>query len=131
MAKTSRNGAPATSFDALDNIDIDDMFADGGDDLFEGLADDLGLDQMGDITNDIGSSVAEEGSNTGANTEEDTVLPTAPAVADEPPKRRKTKRKPKSPILLDEEDDASAIAIGHAFQREMMTSRSGSPFSAQ
>lgn len=111
MARTSRNGAPAASFDALDNIDIDDMFADGGDDLFDGLADDLGLDQMGDITNNMGSAAAAEEDTAAGAAAEETPMPAPAPVVEEPPKRRKTKRKPKSPILLDEEEDANEAPL--------------------
>ena len=50
MARTSRNGAP--NVDALDNLNLDDMFADGGDDLFDGLDMDLGnLDDIAGSNN--------------------------------------------------------------------------------
>jgi len=96
MVRTSR-GTPAPGFD-LDNIDIDDMFADDGDALFDGL--DIDLDQMGDITNNMGTEADASGDAAKAESK------TAPAPAPtEEPKRRKTKRKPKSPVLLDEEED--------------------------
>ena len=51
MTRTSQNGAPTASFDALDNIGIYDMFAEDGDDLFDGL--DIDLQEMGGITNNF------------------------------------------------------------------------------
>lgn len=98
MARTSRNGAPAASFDALDNIDIDDMFADDGDDLFDGL--DIDLDQMGDITNNM---EAPPGLEAEMKSEEKTPAPGDDE--DELPKRRKTKRKSKAPAHLTDSDD--------------------------
>ena len=100
MARTSRNGAPAASFDALDNIDIDDMFADDGDALFDDL--DMDLAPIGDITENM-ESIAAEAAAAAENKAAPSPVP-SPA-AEELPKRRKTKRKPKSPILLDEEEE--------------------------
>jgi len=95
MARTSRNGAPVASFDALDNIDIDDMFGDGGDGLFDEM--DMDLVPIGDLTEQESIpavAAAEENHAAAGETAEDDI-----------PKRRKTKRKPKTPVLLDEEED--------------------------
>lgn len=101
MARTSRNGAPAPSFDNLDDLDIDDMF--GADD--DGMFDEIGMDLA-----PIGQLGADLTDNFGAVPEMEEAAPfpvpsPSPAAVEEAPKRRKTKRKPKSPILLDEDED--------------------------
>ncbi|EEC48809.1 predicted protein [Phaeodactylum tricornutum CCAP 1055/1] len=99
MARTSRGSVPKDSVDALDNLNLDDMFADGGDDLFGGL--DIDLADMGDIT----------AGGIDAKVEPMTVeaLPTGVAgMTDEDettPNRRKTKRKLKNPTLFEDDDD--------------------------
>jgi hypothetical protein len=99
MARTSRGGAPAQSFDALDNIDIDDMFAD--DALFDGM--ELGLEPMGDIA-DLGNSAAEAQAAAGG---EENSESNAASAGEELPKRRKTKRKLKPTILAGDEDESN------------------------
>lgn len=101
MARTSRNGAPAASVDALDNLNLDDMFADEGDALFDDL--DIDLGNMDDIA--------------GGNVEDRSPAAAPPLHQEEPSpandeeessstrKRRTTKRKIKSPMFFEDEDD--------------------------
>jgi hypothetical protein len=93
MARTSRTGAPGSNVDSLDNIDLDDMFAAGGDDLFDDLDGlDLGLGNMDDIANNAASPQATQ----------------SPAAAPEGTnKRRKTKRKTTAPAFFDDLEDDS------------------------
>lgn len=122
MARTSANGAPAASVDALDNIDLD-MFGEGDDDLFDGIADELGLDQMGDIANNMDTTANNNEESAAEAPKEEKTAPTpapAPAV-EEPQRRRKTKRKPKSPVLLDEEEDANEAQL----KKKRRTTKSG------
>jgi len=99
MARTSRSGAP--SVDALDNLNLDDMFADGGDDLFDGL--DIDLGNMDDIT---AGNVEEKKNNTATRPAAPVAPPAAaPAATEEFPRRRKTRRKTKSPVFFDYDDD--------------------------
>ena len=92
MARTSRGSVPSSGMDAhgLDNIDLDDMFAEGGDDFFGGMDGmDIDLGDMDDITSGKEQSQAPP-----------VEAPLAATQADpepETPKRRKTKRKVKSP----------------------------------
>ena len=112
MARTSRGGAPA-AFD-LDNIDIDDMFADDGDGLFDDI--EMDLAPIGDITDNM-ESIADAGAAEEA----------APApAAEEPPKRRKTKRKPKSPVLLDEDEDLNEAPKKRRKGNKVGTKKKGS-----
>jgi hypothetical protein len=99
MARTSRGGAPAQSFDALDNIDIDDMFAD--DALFDGM--ELGLEPMGDIA-DLGNAAVE---SQAAAAGEEISESNAASAGEDVPKRRKTKRKLKPTILDGDEDESN------------------------
>ena len=94
MARTSRGGVPANNVDALDNLDLDDMFTAGGDALFEGL--DLDMGNMDEITTD---EKKEKDAAAAAS---------APAPADAVPTRRKTKRKTTAPTFFDDLDDDSA-----------------------
>ncbi|GKY95083.1 hypothetical protein MPSEU_000472400 [Mayamaea pseudoterrestris] len=96
MARTSRNPV-ASSMDALDNIDLDDMFADEGDALFDGL--DIDLGNMDDITG-------------AASVNDDNDLPmTAPLHEQQTPsqddntRRRINKRKIKSPSCFDDDEE--------------------------
>jgi len=101
MARTSRNGAPAANVDALDNLNLDDMFADEGDALFDGLDIDLGnMDDLAGASSEAKSSAAAP------------IHPPAPSASSPPEaddgsstKRRKTKRKIKTPMLYEDEDD--------------------------
>jgi hypothetical protein len=97
MARTSRSVAPA-SVDALDNLNLDDMFA--GDDmaLLDGL--DIDLDNMDDIAGMDDAKIEPMGALMG---EEDSL--SVPEVEEETPKRRKPKRKTKAPFFFDDEDD--------------------------
>ena len=100
MARTNRNGVPSANVQALDNLDLDDMFADGGDDLFDGL--DIDLGNMDDITatNNVNSDDAKPS--------ETAPLPPSPSPAaepEEPPKRRKTKRRTTAPAFFDDQDE--------------------------
>ena len=64
MARTSRGSAaaaPAMDAGALDDLDLDDMFAEDGDTLFEGL--DIQLDGMGDIISDEQKEQKEQKTN--------------------------------------------------------------------
>ena len=98
MARTSRNPAvAANSMDALDNIDLDDMFADDGDALFDGL--DLDLGNMDDITG--AASVNDHVSNARVAPLHEQQTPT-----DETSRvRRPNKRKIKSPVFFDDDDE--------------------------
>ena len=53
MARTNRNVA-ASSVNALDDLNLDDMFEGGDDGLFAGL--DIDMNDIGDITGDPSSS---------------------------------------------------------------------------
>jgi len=107
---------------ALDDLDLDDMFADDGDMLFDGL--DLGLDDpaMGGISNDtsinlaptIEAPVAAPGPKTkrpgGPRTKRtNPMLEKASKIKEEPTapgnKRRKTKRKSKAPTAYGDDED--------------------------
>lgn len=109
MARTSRNGAPSANVDALDNIDLDDMFAEDGDALFDGLDIDLDIDDLaggGDLDTQDKTSVAASRLD---------VPPPAPAVAAAPASaaatrsRRTTKRKSKAPAFLDDAADEDFV----------------------
>lgn len=99
MARTSRSGVPANNVDALDNLDLDDMFSGGGDALFDGL-DDLDMGNIEEITTD----------NNKARTPAPAPAAPKPAAEEEDgvPKRRKTKRKTTAPTFFDDLDDDSA-----------------------
>jgi len=120
MVRTSRNGAPSANVDALDNLNLDDMFADEGDALFDGL--DMDLGNMDDLAvaggaDGGGGASADGGAASAAN------LGLGAANAPRPPsssakggddddesatgtrKRRKTKRKIKTPVLYEDDDD--------------------------
>lgn len=116
MARKSRNGGAnnATNVQALDNLDLDDMFADGGDDLFDGL--DIDLGNMDDITG--GTSNAQSLLDEIKTKEESSQFvaePPSPSSFDreleeESPKttittRRKTKRKTTAPVFFEDQDD--------------------------
>ena len=90
MARTNRNTA-ANNVDALDNLDLDDMFTAGGDALFEGL--DLDMGNMEDITENKASAPANPASAP------------SPEPSDTAPRRRKTKRKTTAPTFFDDLDD--------------------------
>ena len=133
MARTNRNssggddGAAAPSVDAaaLDNLDLDDMFADDNDMLFEEL--DIDLDGMGDIVNKSSApaapSIPAPASATPSAPKRKGPKTKRPPPAEPPattktkkvdkdldtsltilPKRRKTKRKTKSPTFWDDGD---------------------------
>lgn len=100
MVRTSRNGAPSASVDALDNLNLDDMFADEGDALFDGL--DIDLGNMDDITGgleDSGPPMSRKSDSSGPLHLDDM------ETEDDSRKRRKTKRKIKSPMFYEDEDD--------------------------
>ena len=133
MARTSRNGAPATtSVDALDNLNLDDMFADDGDALFDGLDIDLGnMDDLAGGPSTAGAAGAEASSSltspkskteplhphgafpsspsTSTSTTKQTKqrLSASSSATTTTPKaqRRKTKRKLKPPAHFHDEDD--------------------------
>lgn len=101
MARTSRGQAPAASVDALDNLNLDDMFA--GDDmaLLDGL--DIDLDNMDDIAGMDDAKIEPLAAQ--LEMDEDS-LPEAEAEVESPTsKRRKPKRKSKAPFFFDEDDD--------------------------
>lgn len=115
MARTSRNGAPAASVDALDNLNLDDMFADEGDALFDGL--DIDLGNMDDIA-ESSAAAAAAAAAAGGGTLKTSALsspshPLSPASAAPheesdimgSAKRRSTKRKIKSPMFFADKDD--------------------------
>lgn len=103
MARTSRNVTSTANMDALDNIDLDDMFADDGDALFDGLDIDLDMDDItggGDLDSQPAASsmraLAPQGFPTRA---------VAPEEQDSSRSRRKTKRKAKMPAFFEDADD--------------------------
>jgi hypothetical protein len=101
MARTSRGVAPAASVDALDNLNLDDMFA--GDDmaLLDGL--DIDLDNMDDIAGMDDAKIEPLAAQLDMDDES---LPEAEAEVESPAsKRRKPKRKAKAPFFFDEDDD--------------------------
>lgn len=92
MARTNRSNL-ANNVDALDNLDLDDMFTAGGDALFEGL--DLDMANMDDIAEtNKASAPATPASD-----------PSPPGSSDASPRRRKTKRKTTAPTFFDDLDD--------------------------
>lgn len=97
MARTNRGSTPAAAnVQALDNLNLDDMFDEGGDDLFDGL--DIDLGNMDDITGG------------GASLTADSVAGPLPAPEEGPASpedssRRKTKRKSKAPLMYEDNDD--------------------------
>ncbi|KAL7557416.1 hypothetical protein ACA910_016630 [Epithemia clementina (nom. ined.)] len=119
MARTNRNGAPNANVQALDNLDLDDMFADGGDDLFDGL--DIDLGNMEDITG--GNSVPDTKQTT---TEPSAPLSSSPAAPDEAPKRRKTKRKTTAPSFFDDQDDLDEEPVKKKKRMSTATKKRGS-----
>lgn len=99
MARTSRGSVPNAGVDAkaLDNLDLDDMFAGEGDDFFGGMDGmDIDLGDMDDIAN--------SGQAPAAPQPQPATTPAA-APEEESPKRRKTKRKVKSPHFFEDDDD--------------------------
>ena len=101
MARTSRNGAPnANSVQALDNLDLDDMFAEGNDDLF-GELDGLGMD-LGSMDEFAGANNVEAQD---ASKKKSQPAAPEPAAFEETPKRRKTKRKTSAPAFFDDDDE--------------------------
>lgn len=118
MARTNRaTNKAAASVDALDNIDLDDMFAD--DAMFDGL--DIDLDHMDDITDKAAASTSEVKellSSSGARTHRPPAqaqqISTGEASSpqtDSAPKsnRRVTKRKSKYPSFLNDDDDSISL----------------------
>jgi hypothetical protein len=93
MARTQRSAPAANNVDALDNLNLDDMFDEGNDDLFNDL--DIDLGNIDDITS--GSAAL--------NTPADASPLPSPAQGDSPPRRRKTKRKPKAPLMYEDKDE--------------------------
>eukprot|EP00977_Amphora_coffeiformis_P015139 scaffold4425_cov168-Amphora_coffeaeformis.AAC.1 len=91
MARTNRN--TANNVDALDNLDLDDMFTAGGDALFEGL--DLDMGNMDDIADN----------NNKASAPATPASAPSPEPSDTAPRRRKTKRKTTAPTFFDDLDD--------------------------
>lgn len=115
MARTSRTAAP-NNVAALDNIDLDDMFTDGADDLFAGLDIDIDMDEI-DTTTPTAQpqhSTTTASSTKNKSTKSQSKLPTAsslaaanegasttgPSVATSR-SRRKTKRK-----VMEDDDDS-------------------------
>jgi hypothetical protein len=99
MARTSKGSTPAAaSVQALDNLNLDDMFDEGGDDLFDGL--DIDLGNMDDITGSGGRLTA------------DSIAGPLPMPGEEPAspegafsQPRKTKRKSKAPLMYEDNDE--------------------------
>jgi len=102
MARTSRNGGASANVDALDNIDLDDMFADDGDALFDGLDIDLDMDEIGGGGGDLDTQVK-------ASAAGRLDVPLQAAGAPEEPattsSRSRRKRKAKTPAFLDDTAD--------------------------
>lgn len=115
MARTSRTGVPANNVAALDNLDLDDMFNDGGDALFDGL--DLDMGNMEEIT--TGDNNKTTGTAPKAST------PASTEADDGIPKRRKTKRKTTAPTFFDDLDDD--YADNEPAKKKKRTSKGGSP----
>jgi hypothetical protein len=134
MARTNRNGPAAPSVDALDDLDLDDMFEGGDDGLFAGF--DIDMNDMGDITGEPLSPAQRKKSKSGAGKKSETgganyksgtdldavdldlfgdigvddgatnSPPTAPPNTAK--SRRTTKRKIKTPSLDDDDDEYDA-----------------------
>lgn len=101
MARTDRcsTSATPTNVQALDNLNLDDMFDEGGEDIFDGL--DIDLGNMDEITGG------------GAFLTADFVTRPLPAPNEEPAspdssslQRRTTKRKSKAPSMFEDDDEA-------------------------
>jgi hypothetical protein len=101
MARTSRGQAPAASVDALDNLNLDDMFA--GDDmaLLDGL--DIDLDNMDDIAGMDDAKIEPLAAQ--MEMDDESLLEAEAEVQSPTSKRRKPKRKTKAPFFFDEDDD--------------------------
>jgi hypothetical protein len=106
MARTKRPDGlapPPASVDALDDLNLDDMFEDGDDTLFDGL--DIDLDVMGEL------SVPSNSMKSGAKISQDLetmkldLLGDCSSVSDTMANRRKTKRKIKAPPAPDDDGD--------------------------
>lgn len=106
MARTSRVANPPSSVDALDALNIDDIFAEGSDALFDGL--DIDLGHMAEITTDVDDTrTSKNGNGKPAPTTDSkpTTDLSSPSVLEaDSSKRRKTKRRTRSPVLLEDED---------------------------
>ena len=102
MARTSRSGAPSANVESLDNFNLEDMFADGGDELFDGL--DIDLGNMDDITG--GNAQLTAAANANASLTRPT-RPPPPQEEESLPKRRTTKRKTKSRFAYEDDEDYS------------------------
>lgn len=118
MARTDRTtNAAAANVDALDNIDLDNMFADDGDALFDGL--DIDLDHMDDLTDKAVNSVEATAplSSSRARTERPLAkpqetsagAPSSPRTDSAPTSNRRTKRKSKYPSFLNDDDDSASL----------------------
>ena len=121
MARTNRNVA-ASSVNALDDLNLDDMFEGGDDGLFAGL--DIDMNDIGDITGDPSSSSQKKKSKKAGNQNKTTTdldavtldlfgdIGVDDGVTNSPGEatttansRRETKRKIKTPSLDDDDDD--------------------------
>ena len=120
MARTNRN-VVATSVNALDDLNLDEMFEGGDDGIFAGI--DLDMNDIGDITGDPSSS-SQKKSNKAGNKNKSTAeldavaldlfsdvgvddgVTNSPEVATITAKsKRVTKRKTKTPSLDDDDDE--------------------------
>lgn len=108
MSNTN-HAAPALDAGGLDDLDLDGMFNETGDMLFEGF--DMELEGMGDIVDTEKNTMApsppkrRKGPNTKRTNPMADLPRTNVPVDDGPPKRRKTKRKSKAPAAYGDDDD--------------------------
>jgi hypothetical protein len=93
---------------ALDDLDLDDMFADDGDMLFDGL--DIQLDGMGDLIPASSSSTTKKDTRRAGPRTHRPPLTDDDGIDDDDAeeatlRRRQTKRKTKTPVAFGDEDD--------------------------
>jgi hypothetical protein len=108
MARTSRVANPPSTVDALDSLNIDDIFAEGSDALFDGL--DMDLGHMAELTADVDDSKPSKNGMEKLSTSGDakpsdlSALSPSILLETDSSKRRKPKRRTRSPVLLEDED---------------------------
>ena len=108
MARTVRPDGlapPTASVDALDDLNLDDMFEDGDDTLFDGL--DIDLDGMGELTASPNGKKSTEFISQDLDAMKLDLLGVGlgSSVSNASPVRRKTKRTIKAPPALDDDGD--------------------------
>jgi len=106
MARTNRKAAltaqPPASVDALDTLNLDDMFNEG-DGFFDGL--DIDLDGMGELPNSANKKKSEAKTSKDLDAIKMGQLGTSATAPEPTTTRRKTKRKIRPPHPPDEDDD--------------------------